>query len=212
MRKISVSATLMVCSLFLGLPQLAAADSGFIQDMPALAPDPERADAMIWTKPDLDRAAYTKVMIEPVTIFVSPDSEYQGLNADDLKAVSDRFVVALTNTLEPEVPVVNQAGPGTATLRAAITGVKIAKKKRGILGYTPVGLVVTAAQDASGGRIAVDEAVLELEVVDSVSGERLGVMIDKAPKTTEDKLSWESINATFEFYAQRFKDRMRATQ
>lgn len=197
--------------LALGLQQAVAgdSDSGFIKDMPELEHDAERPGAMIWVKPGVDRTVYSQVMIAPLTIYVSPDSRYQGLDADDLKALADKFQQTLTLTLEPEVPVLNKAGPGVAYLRAAVTNLKLAEKKRGLLSFTPVGLVVHAATDVAGMNISLKEAVLEMEMLDSVSGERLGVLVDKAPETRAgEELSWDSIDETFTFYAERLKTRM----
>ncbi|MGB5398191.1 MAG: DUF3313 family protein, partial [Gammaproteobacteria bacterium] len=96
-------------------------------------------------------------------------------------------------------------------VRAAITNVHMAKKKRGLLGYTPVGFVVTAAQDAAGARVSLKNAVLEMELLDSQSNERVGVLVDKTPTTADKKeLSWDSITATFDYYANRFKSRLHA--
>lgn len=199
--------------LALSLQNAFAAGSGFIENMPQLAPDPDRAGAMIWTKPGVDRAAYTKVMIEPVTVFISPDSEYKGLDADELKALADGFRETITKTLEPEIPVVNQGGAGVMYIRAALTNVKVAKKKRGLLGYTPVGLVAGAVKTAAGGpSLSLQDAVLEIETYDPVSGERLGVLVDKAPKEASGDLSWDAIDATLSFYAERFKTRMQAVK
>jgi hypothetical protein len=171
--------------LAMALQPAAAGSSEFIENMPPLAQDPDRAGAMIWEKPGVDRAAYTKVMIEPITIFISPDSEYKGLNADDMKTLADEF--------------------------QTLTNVKLAKKKRGLLSFTPIGLVVHAAESAAGANISLKDAELEIEMLDSVSGERLGVLIDKAPVTTgNEKLSWDSIKKTFAYYAERFKLRMQA--
>ncbi|MGB5716032.1 MAG: DUF3313 domain-containing protein [Gammaproteobacteria bacterium] len=195
--------------LVLSMQQALADNTVFIEDLPPLGQDADRTGAMIWLKPDLDRAYYTQVMIEPITIFISQDSKYKGLNADDLKALADGFIVALTETLEPEVPVLNKSGPGILYLRAALTNVKLAKKKKSILNYTPVGLVATAAADAAGLRISLQEAVLEIELLDSVSGERLGVIVDKSPKAAGEKMSWDAINATFVDYGERFKARMK---
>jgi hypothetical protein len=197
--------------LAMALQPAAAGSSGFIENMPPLTQDPDRAGAMIWEKPGIDRAAYTKVMIEPITIFISPDSEYKGLNADDMKALADGFQKTLTSTLEPQIPVVNQGGPGVLYLHAALTDVKLAKKKRGLLSFTPIGLVVHAAEDVAGANISLKDAELEIEMLDSVSGERLGVLVDKAPVTTgNEELSWDSIGKTFAYYAERFKLRMQA--
>lgn len=205
-----IKRTLLAAGLLaLSLQQALAANSGFIENMPPLAKDADRVGAMIWLKPGLNRAAYTRVMIEPITIFISPDSEYQGLNADELKAVSDQFVEAVTRTLEPAIPVVNEGGPGVMHLRAALTNVKVAKKKRGLLGYTPIGFVAGAVKEAAAGpSVLLKDAMLEIEMLDSASGERLGVLVDKAPKGTTEDTSWDAINKTFVFYAERFKARM----
>lgn len=200
--------------LALSLQQASAADSQFIEEMPELTQDPDRAGAMIWQKPGVDRAAYTKVMLEPITLFISPDSEYQGVKAEDLKELSDSFSQVLVKTLEPEIPIVSQGGPGVMYVRAALTNVKVAKKKRGLLGYTPIGFVATSVtRSAAGGTLSLKDAMLEIETYDSASEERLGVLIDKAPKTADDKeMSWEAIDKTLEYYATRFKERMQAAK
>jgi len=206
-----ISRSFLACAvLAVALQQAVAADSGFIDNMPQLTPDPDRAGAMVWQKPDLNRAAYTRVMFEPITIFISPDSEYKGLKADELKAMSDGFQEAITKTLEPDFPVVNQAGPGVLYLRVALTNVKVAKKKRGLLGYTPIGFVVTTA---SGPTILLKDASLEIEALDSASSERLFVLVDPAPKTVGAKeLTWDEVNKVFVYYAERFKARMQVAK
>lgn len=206
--------SLLAASILVLLVQQAfAANSQFIDNMPQLVPDPDRAGAMIWQKPGINRAAYTRVMFEPMTIFISPDSEYQGLNADELKALADTFREVVTKTLEPEIPVVNQKGEGVLYFRAALTNVKVAKKKRGLLGYTPIGFIAGAVKEAAAGpNVSLKDAVLEIEMLDSVSGERLGVLVDKAPKEAGGELSWDSIGKTFTFYAERFKSRMQAAK
>lgn len=203
----------MLAAASLALFMQQAVGSDFIESMPTLAPDPDRSGAMIWNKPGVDRAAYTRVMIEPITVFISADSEYKGLSADELKALADGFQEATIKTLEPDMPVVNQAGPGVMYIRAAITNVKVAKKKRRLLGYTPIGFVVTEVKNAAvGPSVSLKDAEIEIETLDSVSGERLGVLIDKAPKDVGKDLSWDSINETFVYYAGRFKARMLAAR
>jgi hypothetical protein len=211
MKKITCLSLLVAGALALSLQQAVAAGSGFIENMPQLTEYPD--GAMRWEKPGLDQETYTRVMIEPITIFISPDSEYKGLKPDELKVIADGLMVAITNTLEPEVPVINQAGQGVIYFRIALSDVKLAKKKRGLLGYTPIGFVVTAAVDSAGGNISLKNAEIEIEALDSVSGKRLGVVVDKAPTVDPDeKLSWDSINHTMVHFAERFKQRMSAAK
>ena len=211
--KLTYSALVAAGALLLSLHSGFAAASDFIENMPELAPDSDRSGAMIWEKPGLNRADYTRVMIEPITIYISPDSKEKGLKADELKVLADGFLEALTNTLEPEMPVVSQPGVGVIYIRAALVDVKMANKKRGLMSYTPVGLVVTTAANAAGARVILKDAVLQVEVLDSISGERLAVLTDKAPTTAgEEDLSWESIGKTFTFYAERMEQRMHSAE
>lgn len=190
-----------------------ASGSEFIEDMPELKQDPDRPGAMIWMKPGVDRAEYRMVMIEPITIFISPDSKYKGLSTDDLQGLAHTFAEAVTRTLEPEVPIVSQAGPGVIYLRAALTDVEVVKKKRGLLGYTPIGLVAGAVKSATvGPSVSLKNAALEIEMIDPTTQERVGVLVDKAPTEGDGELSWDSISKTFEFYAVRFKARMQAAR
>lgn len=218
-----IAKTLCVLTIFaaigmgLSAPSVAAAAqaSEFLDIHPELKPDPDRPGAMIWLKPGFDRAKYTRVMFEPLSIFVAPDSEYKGFNSDDVNALAAGFRDAVVRTLEPELPVVNVAGSGVLYVRAALTRVKLKKPARGLFGYLPIGLIVTAAQDAAGKRISLEDAVFELEARDAVTGEPLAVIVDSRLATKasgKEELSWKSIEDTFKFYATRFKSRMLAAR
>ncbi|HYP67081.1 MAG TPA: DUF3313 domain-containing protein [Thiobacillaceae bacterium] len=193
----------------------AGQGSEFLDIHPALKPDADRPGAQLWEKPGLNRAKYTKVMFEPLSIFVDPDSEYKGLNSDDVKTLAAGFRDVIVRTLEPEIPVVEVAGSGVLYVRAALTHVKLKKAKRGLLGYTPIGLLVTAAQDAAGKRVSLQGASLELEAYDATTGEPVGVIIDRHLETSasgKEELSWKGIEDVFKFYASRFKSRMLSAQ
>jgi hypothetical protein len=79
------------------------------------------------------------------------------------------------------------------------------KQKRGLLGYTPIGFVVSTAVKAVGDNMSLQDAVLEAELLDSQTKERLGALIDQKGAT-----SWDRIEETLNFYAQRFRSRLDA--
>ena len=62
-----------------------------------------------------------------------------------------------------------------------------------------------------------NDAVLEIELLDSQTGEQLAVLIDKqslsnpSQKKKKQKTSWKDIQEIFTFYATRFKARLDAT-
>ncbi len=189
--------------------------SGFIEDYPVFEADKDQKGAKIYRKPGTELKAYTKIMIDPIEIWIADDSKYKGINPDDLKALADTFRAVIVEELEPDYPVVSKPGAGVLGLRLAITNVHVKKKKRGLLGYTPIGIVATAAKRAIKGKaISLVNATIEVEMLDAVSNERLGVLIDSGPHSPKDKkeklTSWEEIEAILKFYAKRFRARMDA--
>jgi hypothetical protein len=187
----------------------AGAESGFLDPMPAMQPDPEDSDVMVWRAEDFDRSKYDKVVIQPITIFISPKSEYQGINADEMKALSDQFRLALVQSLEPAYPVVDEPDARTLVARIAITDVSFKKKERGLMGYTPIGFVATSAMDAAGKRIELARAGIETELLDGASGKRLQATADSNPfKGGGKDKSWAGVEARLKSYAERFRRRM----
>ena len=181
--------------------------SGFIENYPDLKPDPQNPGALLWEKPGLDRSAYRAVMIETIDIFIHPQSKYKGFDANDMKVISDTFYKEIVDVLEPEIPVVSKPGPGVLVLRLAITNVHLKKKKRGLLGFTPVGLIVTGMKDLAGKRVRLVDATLEAESFDGQTGERLVVLVDTQadlPGKEGEKPSWDQIAKTLRSTAERF--------
>ena len=100
--------------------------------------------------------------------------------------------------------VINESGEGVLYVRAALVDLRLEEKSRGLLSFTPVGMVANAMTD----NFSLKDAKLEIEVYDSVSQERLGVLVNKSPKTEDKSLSWDSIKSVFQFYAERFKSKV----
>lgn len=197
--------------------------SGFMENYPAFEADKDRPGALIYVKPGASLKGYTKVMIAPIEIWIDPASEYKGINPDDLKEVSDAFRKLIIDALEPAYPVVDKPGPEVLGLRLAITKVYVTKKKRGLLGFTPVGLVLSTGEKLLGSNMSLQEAIIEAELLDLETGERLGALIDQQTKTGEGPsgvnflksvkkgaTSWEEIEKVLKFYAERFRKRMDA--
>jgi hypothetical protein len=187
----------------------AAQYSGFLDNYPQMQPHPDRPGASRYFKPGVDFGEYDKIAIEEITIFLHADSEEKGIKPDRLKALSDEFRRVLIDALEPDYPVVTKVGKGVLILRMAITNVRLSKKKRSILNFTPGGFALYTLQDASGATIILDDATIEAELVDSQSGVQIGVLIDQQSKSSgSKKTSWNSLKETLDFYAEGFRARM----
>ena len=202
----------MFVSCILSSQSYAAPNSGFLDDYSGLKADPDRSGAMVYRKSGVSLGAYDKIVISPIEIWYSPKTKYKGVSPDEMKALADTFVSVITNELEPDYPVVGSSGKGVLIVRLAITNLKMKKKKRSLLGYMPIGAAVTAIQGAAGKRIILADATIEAELLDGVSGERLGILTDSlsATMSKKDKPSWESLTNALTFYAKRFRSRLDA--
>ena len=171
--------------------------SGFLADYP-MQPDSDRDGAMVYFKPDFNLAAYDKVMIAPLTIFIHPDSEYKAIVPDEMQVITDSYYNALIEALEPEYPVVNKSGPGVILLRMAITDVVL------IRGETEGGL--------PGADASLLEAVIEAEMRDAQTGRVMAVLVDAEPHETDEAAapSKEALLQSFAFYAKRLRQRLDA--
>ncbi len=202
--------TLLSCAV--SVHAQGAGNSGFLDDYSGLEPDPDRQGAWRHVNPGVDLSQYTKVMITPIEVMYDPESKHKNISPDEMKAITDSLYGALLSELEPAVPVVGQAGPGVLAVRLAITGVRLENKKRRLIGYTPIGFATTTLANVAGLRVTLKAAGLEAELIDSVSGEVVGRLVDRGAATAEisDSTSWEQLNATMKFYAQRFRSRFAA--
>lgn len=171
--------------------------SGFLEDYP-MQPDPDRDGVMVYFKPGFSLAAYDKVMIVPLSIFIHPESEYKAIVPARMQELTDSYHSALVDALKPEYPVVNKAGPGVLQLRMAITDVLLSRSKD--------------AHGLPSSKVSLLEAVIEAEMRDGQSGKVMGVLVDAEPDVTEEKeiSSMEAIQRSFRFYAQRLRQRLDA--
>lgn len=143
---------------------------------------------------------YDKIIIGNVVFMFSEDSKAKDMDADELKQVSDAMKAGIINAAADKAEIVLSTGPRAALLNVAVTEISIQNKKRGLLGYTPIGLVVTAAGNLSGMRMQLKDAKIEGELIDSVSGERISVFrVDEIGNWDNKKgMSWEDLSASFE--------------
>ncbi len=158
-----------------------------------------------YNPPGVDVTAYKKALIGGVTFFFAEKSKVKEIDADELKQISDALKGALSSALSPRFEMVTEPAPGVLQFNVAITDITMKNKKRGLFGYTPIGIVTTAAGNAAGMRVRLFGAQLQGEAVDAESGEVVGLFaIEKMGDFDEDKdLSWEDVRGTLEHTAKQ---------
>jgi hypothetical protein len=144
-------------------------------------------------------AQYNAVMIDQPEIFIANDSPYRGAKPKHLEAFAESLRAGITSALSENMYVVSQPGENVLYISLAATNLKLTKKKRGILGYTPAGFVAGTIAGAATSNLAkkanLQGLVFELEGFDSVSGERIIAIIDSIGNDAKSPTSWEELEA-----------------
>ncbi|MGI9237675.1 MAG: DUF3313 family protein [Woeseiaceae bacterium] len=161
-------------------------------------------------------ADYDSIMVDQPEIFIASDSKYKGAKGDQLKALADVARLSTIERLEAGgFNVVDQPGSDTLYMHWAITDLYLQKKKRGILSFTPVGMVVHATKGAATRdlwkKIDIAELSLEIEITDVVTGEVLAAAVTqqqgfrKQKGQKADIVSWQELDALFETVGERVR-------
>jgi len=169
-------------------------------EMGRLTPHPDVAGMLRHISDGVDFDRYDKRIIGSVTFYFSEKSRTKEIDADELKQIADSMKAALATAASEQGELVSSPGEGVVLINVAITEINLQNKKRGLFGYTPVGLAASTAGNLAGLRVELREAAIEGEVVDSVNGEVLSVFraTDIGNWDSKKGLSWEDLRATME--------------
>ena len=160
------------------------AGQSFLSDYSKLQPvEGKDGRAFIFIAPGVERLAkkYTSVMLDEPEVFISPESPYKGAKPDDIAAISGLVRSATAASLQERgYKIVDKPGADVLYIRLAVTDLQIAKKKRNLLAYTPVGFVVDAGVKALQefmDKYDVLDLALQAEMQDSVSGDVIAAAV-----------------------------------
>ena len=185
--------------------------SGFLGDYSALRAGGEDEAQLVYVNPETDFSRYRSIMIESVTVWYSSDASH--LSAEDEQMLSDYLYAALHEELGKSFEIVDQPGPDTMKLRAAISEARGAKLvANAITTIVPqLRMLSTLGGMATGTAVLVGEAAVEVDITDSQTGERLAAAVDErvGNKTIRGGLGeWSHAKEAFEFWAVRVAERL----
>ena len=200
-----IIAIALVATLLAG-PSFAAEQMLTSEEQAMLKPSKEFKAVSSYDYPGFNINDYPKVLIGAVTVYYSEDSKSKAIAPDDLKVLTDKIRHSLTLNLSRHVEIVDEPGPGVMLLNVAIVKVKYANKKRGLLGYTPVGFVTITAANAANIRLALVDAKIQGETVDSVSGKLLSIVEIQKIQKAKKQMTWEDVQATVKDFTRRLID------
>jgi hypothetical protein len=179
-----------------------------------LGPGPKDGVKMRWLKPGVDFGKYNKVMLDSVIFFYAKDSEYKGMDAQEMKEMADKFNLQIVNALKDKYPIVAEPGPDVVRIRIAITDLKSSKPvMSGITSVVPVGLGLSIVKKGATGSWAGSGATSsECMVLDSMTNDVIGVAQDERSAAFTERFSkWGSAEEAFKFWGERIRAFMDGT-
>jgi hypothetical protein len=182
--------------------------SGFLENYPEFKSGPKGGADLVYLKEGVDFRVYNKIMMDHVVFFFSDESRYKGIHPDELKELSDIFHNAVVESLGDAYPLVDEPGPDVMRLRIAITDVVANKPGMGAISTVmPIGLALsTIKKGVTGTHTGVGRASIEVEILDSMTNERIGAAIDTRPGgKIEGFTKWGAVKGAFKFWAKRLR-------
>ena len=185
--------------------------SGCLGDYSKLKPASDREGVLLYVNPSAKPGQYSKVMLRPMEVYVSPSAEYKGVQPDVLKRMSDQFLAAFKRALTPGYEIVNAPGADVLEVRIAITGVQPVKTDLSPVDFLPIKAVFNAGRAAAGKSPRVAELSAEMEVLDQ-NNTRLAAAVAnrKGDKTLQqgESITWDHLQAISDYWAQNFRQRL----
>lgn len=206
-------------ALFVAMPA-AAQETDFLTDYSLLKPSSfeDAIVSRVYLPPNNQRrlADYKAVLVDQPEIFIAEDSAYKGAKGDALKLLADTARLATVARLEAGgFTIADEPGPDVLYMRWAIVDLYLKKKKRGILSYTPVGMVVHTTKNAAirdlWKKIDIVELGMEIEYTDNVTGEVIAAATSRQQGRRKQKglkadlVSWQELDALFDTVGERIR-------
>ncbi len=169
-----------------------------------LEPGPPGGARMRWIKPGAEFARYKRLMVDPVIFFFAADSEYKGMEPQELKGLADIFDRQLRSSLEGKYPIVEVSGPDVARIRFAITDLR---QNRLVLNVASLGLdaddstmCIIKSWAGSGATSA------ELIILDSLTNIPIAAAKDDREAGLKERFTkWGSAEDAFQYWADRLR-------
>lgn len=145
--------------------------SGFLPDYSLLKPvanPPAGTQIYTYSNPAVQRGEYTAVMVAPVVLYQTATEN--GVNNTQIENARLNIQNGVKQIVSQKLPVVNQAGPGVATLTVAITGAQLKGSGFEPWNIIPISAAIKLTTMATGTDNKKPVLIVELKFVDSTSG------------------------------------------
>lgn len=176
--------------------------SGFLGNYPTFSEGPEGVD-MRYLKQGVDFKRYKKIMMDEVVFYFHTDSDYKGIHPSEIQELSDKFHSVFVNTFGDRLT--DTPGSDVARMRLAVTNIQTSNPLTStVTTVVPVGLAFNLVKKGAGGEYTgIGSATAEVEILDSLTNERIAAAVDKAPGGKLDMGKLSPVEAAFNYWAER---------
>lgn len=155
---------LSVLLLALAACTTQSVSSGYFGDFTGFLPSTRTEGLLIYTNQEISPGDYKAFIVGNISVYLHPNVREGLRDTLEVRNLVEEFRGEITRAIKNKYTVVDKSGPGVLSISAAIMDLK------------PVGarLSVHPATAAKG----LKEAFMEAELTDSVTGERVGALVD----------------------------------
>ncbi len=171
----------------------------------------ENDPKLLWVKSGVDRHKYKKVMVDYVIFAFAQNSEYKGIDANEMKTMADGATLALVQAIQKQLPVAAEPGPDVLRLRTAIVDLQQSKPVIStVTTVIPAGLGLSLIKKgATGTWSGAGGTTAEMMILDSMTNEVLAAAVDQRQAGfTERFTKWGSCEEAFGFWGERLATRI----
>ena len=151
-----------------------AAKTGFLKDYSKLQPHPDVDGRFRYINPNIDASKYNKFIVDPVAINLSKKGKERDIDPKDMQKLANYFRKRIAVELNKGYQIVRSPGPDVIRIRTSISEVDKTNRL----------LMIHPATKLSGAGLG--GAGAEIELVDSVTGERIAAAIDNHKGSRRD--------------------------
>jgi len=170
---------------------------------------------LVYINPQADFSAYNAILMDPVRLYASGKHDMENLSPEERQTILNYADATIREQLSKDYTLVDEPGPGVLHLRVAITEAENASRTLDTIStVVPIGLAVSGlAALATGEWAFTGSAGLEVEILDSMSDERLAAAVDRRTggKITgkADKFrGWRTIKNSLDYWANKLRERL----
>jgi len=167
---------------------------GFLSDYSRISKTKNADGSYEFKDTTVDFGKYHKLLVDRIKVFFMDDSDYKGIDPDELKVLTDYFYEAINKEVSDAYPMVTEPGPDVLRLRVAVTDLVPNKPEASVATLViPFSWVADAGSGVAkgdvGSTVFTGHASIEVEALDSDTSEQLVAFIETEPGK---KYNWTS--------------------